>query len=56
MSNVLSGNENIENVIRKSHQLKFNDFITAGPIPPNPSELILSQQFKKYYRNFGKEL
>ena len=46
MSNVLSGNENIENVIRKSHQENL-DFITAGPIPPNPSELILSQQFKK---------
>lgn len=45
MSNLLSGQKKIEDCLKKSgiHEL---DFITAGPIPPNPSELILSNKFK----------
>lgn len=39
--NYLIGNEKIEDVISKTH-IENLDFITAGPIPPNPSELILS--------------
>ncbi|MEJ6685941.1 MAG: polysaccharide biosynthesis tyrosine autokinase [Crocinitomicaceae bacterium] len=42
MSNLISGMVSIEDVIQ--HSDIFNlDFITAGPIPPNPSELIESK-------------
>ena len=41
MSTILIGKDSPDNCINKS-SLKNLDFITAGPIPPNPSELILS--------------
>ena len=41
MSTILIGKDSVENCINKSN-LPNLDFITAGPIPPNPSELILS--------------
>src|SRR6185369_9255514 len=43
MSTILIGKDKAENCINKS-SLKNLDFITAGPIPPNPSELILSKR------------
>ena len=45
MSNVISGLSNIESVIQHS-EIPNLDFITAGPIPPNPSELIQSEELK----------
>lgn len=44
MSDLLSGQAELVNVIKKS-RLKNLDFITAGTVPPNPSELILRQEF-----------
>jgi tyrosine-protein kinase Etk/Wzc len=43
VSTILSGIDTIENCIRAS-KVKFLDFITAGPVPPNPSELILNKR------------
>jgi tyrosine-protein kinase Etk/Wzc len=43
MSTLLIGRSSIDEVVRKS-QLENLDFITAGPIPPNPSELIISER------------
>lgn len=43
MSTVLIGKSTIKEAIRHSDQ-KGLDFITAGPIPPNPSELIISER------------
>lgn len=43
MSTVLIGKDSISNCIQHSH-LPNLDFITAGPIPPNPSELIISKR------------
>lgn len=45
MSNLLVDQCGIDEVVRHSHIEGF-DFITAGPIPPNPSELILCKNFK----------
>ena len=39
MSDILAGKNNFEDCINKS-TLKGLDFINAGTIPPNPSELI----------------
>jgi tyrosine-protein kinase Etk/Wzc len=43
MSTILIGKDTIENCVQHSH-LPNLDFITAGPIPPNPSELIISKK------------
>lgn len=47
MSNLLSRNAMYEEVVQHSH-IPGLDFITAGPIPPNPSELILSKEFEEF--------
>ena len=44
MSNVLSGQLNISECIQKT-ELENLHFITAGPIPPNPSELLIGKYF-----------
>jgi len=45
LSNYLSGNADLESVIRKSEVPNLS-FIPAGPLPPNPSELLGSNLFK----------
>ena len=47
MSNLLSRNSSYEDVVQHS-LLPGLDFITGGPIPPNPSELILSKEFEEF--------
>ncbi|MEX1131814.1 MAG: polysaccharide biosynthesis tyrosine autokinase [Flavobacteriales bacterium] len=42
MSTLLIGKHDLETCVRKS-ELEGLHFITAGPIPPNPSELIISK-------------
>lgn len=39
--NYLIGQKTLEEVTQKSH-IPFLDVITAGPVPPNPSELLMS--------------
>jgi capsular exopolysaccharide synthesis family protein len=46
MSTLLIGKSDLQSVIRNSH-LPNLDFITAGPIPPNPSELIINGKIEK---------
>jgi len=46
MSTILIGRSNIDDCIYSS-SLKNLDFITAGPVPPNPSELILSKKMSE---------
>jgi tyrosine-protein kinase Etk/Wzc len=46
MSTLLIGKEQISDCIKKSN-LENLHFITAGPIPPNPSELIISDRMKQ---------
>ncbi|NQX90934.1 MAG: polysaccharide biosynthesis tyrosine autokinase [Flavobacteriales bacterium] len=43
MSTVLIGKDHWKDTVRKS-RLENLDFITAGPVPPNPSELIISEK------------
>lgn len=43
MSTLLIGRNTLDEVIRKS-EMDGLDYITAGPIPPNPSELIMSEK------------
>ena len=46
MSNLIVGAVQLEECIQRS-PIDQLDFITAGPIPPNPSELILSERFRE---------
>ena len=47
MSNLLSSDElTADQCIQKSIILDNLDVITSGPVPPNPSELIISDRFK----------
>ena len=44
--NFLIGQKTLDEVIQKTH-IPYLDVITSGPIPPNPSELIISEAMKE---------
>jgi len=46
-STILSKRDNFEDCIRKS-TISNLDFITAGPVPPNPSELMMTKEMSKF--------
>lgn len=46
MSNLIIKHSTLDECIRHS-EIENLDFITAGEVPPNPSELILSDEFKE---------
>ena len=54
MSQVLSGMLPLNDVIQSS-EIQNLDFITAGPIPPNPSELILNGRIFEIIEELKKE-
>lgn len=45
LSSILIGEANISDSINLSQELKFH-YITSGPIPPNPAELLESQRMR----------
>jgi capsular exopolysaccharide synthesis family protein len=47
VSTILIGKNSIDDCIKKS-KIQHLDFITAGPIPPNPSELITNRNFDNF--------
>ena len=54
LSNFLSGNADLESVIKKSN-IPNLFYIPSGPIPPNPSELIGSKLFKSMMESLGEQ-
>jgi len=46
LTNYLSGERNAENLIKSSRDLPRLKVITSGPIPPNPAELLSSNEMK----------
>ena len=48
LSNLIIGKSDFDKAIR-STRVENLDLLTSGPIPPNPSELIASDRFKKLY-------
>lgn len=54
MSSLLVGMENIEDCVRHS-SLEGLDFVTAGPTPPNPSELIINGKLDEIVEDLKKE-
>lgn len=53
ISTYLIGKNKIEECIQKT-TLKSFDYISAGPVPPNPSELILLPRFEKMINHLFK--
>jgi tyrosine-protein kinase Etk/Wzc len=51
ISTILIGKNKIEDCIKKS-KIANLDFITAGPVPPNPSELTAGKGFATLLQNF----
>ena len=51
--NYLIGERTLEEVIQKTH-VPFLDVITSGPIPPNPSELILGDSMREMITELKK--
>jgi succinoglycan biosynthesis transport protein ExoP len=45
VTNYLINQNNLDEIINKTN-IQFLDIITSGPIPPNPSELIMTQKMK----------
>ncbi|MDX2003522.1 MAG: polysaccharide biosynthesis tyrosine autokinase [Chitinophagales bacterium] len=54
MSTILIGKDNYQDCIHTT-ELPHLFFITSGPIPPNPAELILSEQLDVLIENLKKE-
>ena len=52
--NFLIGQKSLDEVIQKTH-IPFLDVITSGPIPPNPSELILGDSMKEMMQELKKK-
>lgn len=53
LSNYLSGNIQLDSIIRTS-RIPNLSFIPSGPIPPNPSELLGSNLFRKMIQSLGE--
>ena len=53
MSTILTNMTSIESCINKSH-FQGLDYITAGPIPPNPSELIIAERLDEMIEELKK--
>ncbi|WP_440864638.1 tyrosine-protein kinase Wzc [Symbiopectobacterium purcellii] len=49
LSDILSGQLNIKDAVRKSH-VNNMDFIPRGQIPPNPSELLMHNRFADFIK------
>lgn len=54
MSTLLTNQSSLEESIHKSSMPNL-DFITAGPPPPNPSELLLSEEMEKLLKKLHEE-
>ncbi|WP_258105251.1 polysaccharide biosynthesis tyrosine autokinase [Marinoscillum sp. MHG1-6] len=54
VSTYLIGKDKIKDCIKKS-PIDHLDYIPAGPIPPNPSELILNERYKEMLDHLSKQ-
>ena len=54
LSNVLTGTESLKKVIRKT-EFDGLDFISSGPLPPNPAELLASKRMRQLLGIVGKQ-
>lgn len=55
MTSYLAGNASVEEIIKKDAICENLDFIPAGPVAPNPSELLLSEQLEAMIAELRKQ-
>lgn len=48
LTNVLAGKETLDQVIKQADGIANLDIVTAGPLPPSPSEILDSDMFKTF--------
>ena len=53
-SSYLSGKASLSEIIQPSGKLPTLDIITAGPVPPNPAELIASDRCTEFFEELKK--
>ena len=53
LSNLIIGKSDYDKAIRQT-RVDNLDLLTSGPVPPNPSELIASENFEKHFRNLSE--
>lgn len=53
LTNYLSGDKNTDNIIRPYKDLPRLKIITSGPIPPNPAELLSSNEMRELLEFLG---
>ena len=54
LSNVLAGNAEVKDVIKHTEYENL-DVVTAGPVPPNPSELLVSDNMEKFMESIEND-
>jgi capsular exopolysaccharide synthesis family protein len=54
LSNILIGHKNPESLIQKTQHQNL-DVLPAGPLPPNPAELLSGSYLKEFIRQFGQK-
>lgn len=54
LSNLIIGKSEIDKAIKSTRVDKL-DLLTSGPVPPNPSELIASRNFRKLFASLQDE-
>lgn len=52
--NYLIGQKSMEEIIQKTH-IPYLDVITSGPIPPNPSEIIISDKMRELMETLKRD-
>ena len=53
LTTIISGHKSLEQVIQDTETENLS-FISAGPIPPNPTEVLSSDEMKQYNRRFER--
>lgn len=55
ITNYLVGQKSLKDIVQQSKENKNLSYISCGPIPPNPAELIMSQKMKDLITELKKE-
>lgn len=55
LTNYLSGEDNVENLLKSYAGVPRLKIITSGPIPPNPAELLSSEEMKTLLRELRRK-
>ncbi|MBL4708659.1 MAG: polysaccharide biosynthesis tyrosine autokinase [Flavobacteriales bacterium] len=55
VTSYLTGNNTLKEILHKTENNEYCYFISSGPIPPNPTEMIMSEKMKQLIEELKKE-